>query len=474
MLGACCAATLLLAQQNIHAGEQADKAIAQLKQLQAAGTIKPGAVLKLRVKQGNMSSFLGQDNDLQREWEKQTGVLVDATAMPQQDSLDYIREAADVDLTIARNHEFPDLFERKLIEDLSPFYKRFGFRLPSESGNDFFSPVLQSQYDQRVVAIPADGDLALLFVRQDMLDDPTNRQRFSEQYKRDLAPPETWRDYQDLLAFFNNPKEGFYGALEPREKLTGWFYWMPRFAAFAGAKGGLFDHNMRPLINSAAGVAATESYVATVAVSPPEILGDGKDYSYTVPFFMRGKGFSTIVTPAGAKIANRPSSAIRGKFSAVPMPGQRFGKNLVHRTLFIYGNNLVIPQKAPNKALAFLYAMWITDPDTSARSVAVGNSFQDPYRLGHLNSAAIRELYTPQVLRQIQSELPFAIPSGTGLPGDSDYLAALNDNLWAAAKKEISPKEAMAKTAAQWESITEKMGRQKQIAHWKNVQQLYP
>src|SRR5256885_10620379 len=61
------------------AGEQADRAVAAVKQLIARGEVKPDAVLKMRAKQGNMVSFLGRDYELQKDWERQTGILVDAS-----------------------------------------------------------------------------------------------------------------------------------------------------------------------------------------------------------------------------------------------------------------------------------------------------------------------------------------------------------------------------------------------------------
>lgn len=456
------------------AGEQAERAVAEVKRLVAAGEIKAGAVLRLRVKQGNIAAFLGRGYEFQGEWEKQTGTLVEATVMPQLDSLGFIRQASEVDLTVARNHEYPDLVVGKLIEDLTPYLRRFGFSLPDDPVSGYILPERQAYFMDRVVAIPADGDFTTLVVRKDLLDDPANQARFRERFRRDLKPPRTWQEYQDLVEFFHRPGDGFYGALEPREKLTGWMYWLPRYASQAFPNQYLFGDDMRPLIDSPAGVAATESYIATIPFSPPEVLEAGRDYSYTLPFFLRGNGFSTMTTMAGAKIFNLDASIIKSKFLVVPMPGTEVAGKLVRRPAMIYGNNLVVPRTAPNKTLAFLFAMWLTDPDISARSVAVASGFSDPYRYNHLSYAPIRKLYTDQALEVLRHDFPLAVPSGTGLPGDAQYLAALDQNLWLAARKEIPPREAMARTAREWEAITERLGRASQIAHWKAFKQRYP
>jgi multiple sugar transport system substrate-binding protein len=469
----CVGAALALNHAPVRAGEQADKAIAAVKRLIASGEIKPGTVLRMRAKQGNMVSFLGRDYELQRDWERLTGILIDASVMPQLDSLEYIRRGTDIDLTIARTHEYPDLFHYGLIEDLTPLLQRYGFTLPDDPGSGYMLLRHQAYFGDRVVGIPADLDVALLFLRRDLLDDPAQRALFREKHGRELKAPKTWQEYQQLVEFFHRPKDGFYGASEPREKLTGWMFWLPRYLSAAAPNRHLFDEQMHPLINSPAGVAATQSYIATVPYSPPQSLEDGKDYSYTLPFFIRGNAFATVLTVATAKISRSEASAIKEKFIAVPMPGQLVGNQLVRRTLFIYGNNLVVPANAPNKALGFLFAMWLTDPDNSPRSVAA-NGIADPYRYSDLRDERVRGLYTPQPLDLLRSELPYTAPSGTGLPGDSEYVGALAHNIWLAARGQLSPKEAMARTAREWEAITEQYGRSKQIAHWQAFKKLYP
>ena len=455
-----------------HAGEQAEQALAAIRRLQASGEIVPGTALRLTVKQGNIAAFLGRDFELQREWEKRTGIPIDARLMPQLDSQAFIEHASEVDLTIARNHEYPDLYQRQLIEDLTPLMQRFGFTLPSEPPAGYLLARQQAYLGERAVAIPADGDLPLLYLRRDLLEDAASRARYRERFGRELGVPKTWDEYQNQIAFFHRPQEGFYGALEQRERNTAWMFWMLRYASFA-ATSLLFDAQMQPLINSAAGIAATENYLATLPYSPPKILDEGHDYSYTLPLFMAGKGYATIITPAGAKLFSLDSSAVKNSFVSAALPGHLQKGRLQRRSMLIYGNNLVIPRSSARKTLAFLYAMWLTDADVSARSVGVPGGFADPYRYNHLRDERIRQVYTPQALDVIERELPVIVPSGTGLPGNSEYLAALNHNLWLAAQGKHSAGEAMARTASDWEKITVRYGREQQILHWQAFRRLF-
>jgi multiple sugar transport system substrate-binding protein len=152
------------------------------------------------------------------------------------------------------------------------------------------------------------------------------------------------------------------------------------------------------------------------------------------------------------------------------MPGYIQQGKMQRSTAFIYGNNLVIPSSGSQPELAFLYAMWLTDPDNSLRSVTA-NGIADPYRHHHLRDEQVRALYTPQALDVMRDELRIVRPGGTGLPGDAEYMAALSNQLWQAAAGRITPREAMARTSREWDTITDRFGRAAQIAHWRALQQ---
>lgn len=448
-----------------NAGEQADRALASIKRLQETGEIPAGTVLNIAAKQGNVAAFLGINSELEREWEARTGIPINASLMPQADSAPFIERAKPLDLAVARTHEYPDLFQRDVIEDLAPLMSRFGFSLPVDTGTGYMLARLQAYVGERIAAVPADADIPLLYLRKDLLEDPANQARYRERFRRGLAPPTTWSEYKDQAAFFHRPQDGVFGSLEQRDRGTAWMFWMPRFVAHAVAPF-LFDKQMRPLINSPAGIAATENYLSVTRYMAPAALAENSDYSYTLPLFKAGKGYATIATQAGAKVFNHDSSAVKDKFISVPLPGHLRGGKLTRSSMLIYGNNLVIPRASQNKPLALLFAMWLTDPDTSIRTVGIPGSFGDPYRFHHLRDERIRKIYSGQTLDVIASELPHVISGGTGLPGNSEYLAALSDNLHLAAQGKQSARQAMASTAQAWDAITNRYGRAQQIRHW--------
>lgn len=450
------------------AGEQADRALAAVLALISSGEIKRDATLKVAFKPGNINALLGPELELQREWEQRTGVMITARVIPQQAALSNLSGNPDIDLTVARTHEFPDLIDQGVVEDLAPMIKQFGFAINGALPSGYVRPRLQAFFGERVVAVPADGDVTIFYLRRDMMEDPGERAAFKRKNGRELTLPSTWQEYEQLIRFFHRPEKGLYGATEERDPSGGWMLWLPRYFSQSAPYRLLFDDTMRPLIDSPAGIAATESYIRSVRYSPPEILGEGKDYSYTLPLFMQGKAFSTVNTIAGAKLFNSTGSAVRGKFMAIPIPGNRVGAKLLRTNVPIYGNNLVVSSRSTQRKLAFLFTMWLTDSDNSTRTVGVKGGHTDPYRWHHLKDPRIIELYTEEALRVFKGEWDIALPPGTGIPGDGEYLASLDRNLWLAAKGDLSAAEAMRQTAVEWEKITEQRGRQRQLTFWRS------
>lgn len=457
---------------NLSAGEQADNAIRQVNQLIASGDIKKGAMLRIVAKQGNIANFLGNNLELKERWQQETGTFLDANTMPQKASLNYIQHAKNVDLTIARNREYPDLYHQNLIEDLTPFSERFGFDLVSDP--DLILPEMQGLFNGKQVAIPADGDIAVLYLRRDLLEDAENQKSFHAKYGIELKVPQTWDEYQKQVEFFDQSAKGFYGSLEQRDQASAWMFWMLRYASQNYPNQFLFDKDMRPLVNSEAGIEATRSYIATVPFSPEGILDPQSNYTFTLPKFLNGHGYSMIITLAGAKILNLPHSKVKDKYIAVPIPGNRLDNGINRRTTLIYGNNIVIPKVAANKELAYLFAMWLTDPDISKQALVAKGGFSDPYRYSHYSSEQMGKVYSQSVLDTVESDLAHTVPAGTGLPGDTEYISALNEQLFLAAQGRVSPEKAMREVERSWQNITEKYDRKQQEAIWLKVRALYP
>ena len=446
------------------AADQAERALAFVAELVARGEIRAGTTLRLAFKPGNINALLGADLELQREWEEKTGTRISARVMPNQPTLANFASYPDFDLTVGRPYEHQELLDKALIAPLDDLAARFGFAIDDHGASGFIHPRLQATFGGRLLAIPADGDVTLLYLRHDLLDDPAEQKAYRARTGRSLAIPRTWAEYDAQVRFFHRPDKEFYGAAEERDPEGGWMYWMQRYLPQQAPYQPLFDEQARPLIDSPAGVSATEHYVHSARHGPPQATEEGRDYSYVLPLFMQGKAYSAMTTIAGAKLFTSAGSSVLGRFSAIPMPGVMVDGRLVRRNMPIYGNNLMVAKASPNQTLAFLFAMWLTDPVVSLRTVGARGGHTDPYRWHHLTDPRIESIYTPAALSVFAREWDVAVPSGMGLIDESEYATVLDRQLWLAARGEITPAEAMKRTAREWERLTERIGRDRQIA----------
>ena len=427
-------ALLLLSGPLSAAAPTAERVIEQVSQLQQAGVIAADAKLNIQVKQGNRASFQGLNHQLKQAWEEATGVLLNIELMPQGPAQGSLQAGSNLDLVVARNHEYPDLYDQGLILALDPLLEDLGFNL--EDDQDFFLLAKQSQIQSgETLAVPADGDLLLMFLRQDLLDDPEEQAAFAQAYGYPLQAPKTWQEYQDQLAFFHRPEQGLYGNVELRDPSLAWMYWLPRYAAYLYPERPFDEQGW--VWDQAAARAATQSYLATLNTAPGWINQPGTNYDLALPYFIQGKAYALPITIAGAKLFNRSGSFIKGRYSVHPLPGVQQQQTSARFTSLAFGNNLVIPARSEQPLLALLYALWLTSAEVSSQAVSHPGSFVDPFRYSHLNNPAIRSVYGSAPLAALQASLPLALPAGTGLAGNDAQLQGLNDLLGQAGRQEL-------------------------------------
>jgi multiple sugar transport system substrate-binding protein len=449
-----------------------DRVLEKVRDLQTRGIIDRNSVLHLQVKQGNKASFLGHNQSLRSQWEEATGILLDVQLMPQGLASELLHTSSEVDLVVARNSEYSDLYHQNLILPLDAKLQELGFQLNADQ--DFFLFEAQSRFADKTLALPADGDVLLLYLRQDLLDSPKEQKAFSERYGYPLAAPETWQEYEDQLAFFHRPEQKLYGTVELRDPELAWVHWLARFASQAYPNQYLFDDKMQPQINTPEGLAATRSYLATLDYSPDNIARLGSGYDLALPYFSQGNAYSIMITVAGAKLFNRKGQAITGQYSVYPLPGVRHPEGLVRASPLAFGNNLVIPASSQQPELALLFALWLTSPEISPELVMNPGGFVDPFRYSHLRNPAIHFVYGETTIRALQSSLKSAVPAGTGLPGNAAFLKSLNNAVGQASLERLKPEEVVIQVQKAWEDRVEEANPDHLLPFWLEQQSLYP
>jgi multiple sugar transport system substrate-binding protein len=176
---------------NAFAGSQAQRAVHEVKKLIALGKIPNDATLRIIAKEGNITNLWGNRMAIKSQWEDATGIMLDSGIRPNLPVLEFMRKQKDFDLTLARQREYPDLYLENLVMDLTPYARRFRFDINTNSDTDFFRPTAQTMFDDKIVAIPADGDVAVMYLRKDMLDDPGFKAEFAKKHNRPMEIPAT-------------------------------------------------------------------------------------------------------------------------------------------------------------------------------------------------------------------------------------------------------------------------------------------
>lgn len=349
-----------------------------------------------------------------------------------------------------------------------------------------------------------DSDGQVLYYRKDILTDPKWRQAYKQATGKELnIPPRSWQELLEIARFFTGkdwngdgePDHGIVLHLKVGEQ--GMFHFMSLSAAFVVNPGPKVDryHNvywfdpetMEPLINSPGHVRALEFLIGLAKTGPAAqvgwSLGEAWDY------FLRGKSiFVFSWGDVGALVQDTSRSRIKGRLGASILPGSeelydlQQGRWVWPATPNVVGNTTggswhgVISALSRNPEVVYsLYALMATKP-VSLWNANRGWTGVDPgvkfhflppqgtaslqdYLAQEWNENDLKEylkayydnFYAPTILTYLR------------IPGTFEYWTILDQNLSAAMSGQLTPKEALDRTARQWNEVTNRLGRQEQL-----------
>jgi multiple sugar transport system substrate-binding protein len=364
--------------------------------------------------------------------------------------------------------------------------------------------------------VPFDADGQVLYYRRDVLGDPAWQARFREEVGYDLpVPPRTWQQVLDIARFFDGKDwddgdrqadRGMAMHLKPGEQ--GHFHFQSLAAAFAIAPGGdpdprntafWFDPvDMRPLIDNPGHVAALEMVQALAQTGPADQLGWRLPDAWN--YFLRGKAvFTFSFGDLGALCQDRGASRLRGRCGAAVLPGSARRWNATDGTWVEapdprpVGNTTggswhgVISRDAKEPEAAYAFLSFLALPPVSSWNAQHGwtgvnpgfaHQFPPPAGTGRLADyvkagwdagdardylAAYHATYTAPAM------LPYLRIRGT-----PEYWAALDREIAAALGGRKTAAQALADTAAAWEAITDRLGRDRQLQLYRAALGLAP
>jgi len=335
---------------------------------------------------------------------------------------------------------------------------------------------LYTKFDNKLFALPFDGDRLELYYRKDLFGNADEQAAFQAQFGYPLAAPETWDQYVDVAKFFKRDTgqklagetlTAPFSGLAEITKLPDNFDWfLNRFASNGGI---YFDDQMHPLLNTDAGKAALENFVESVKYGPSDIL----NFEYVESFdaFVQGQVAMCIQWTDVAKIAeDANTSKIVGKTGYAQVPGvKQPDGSVLHRSTLAYNRVNSISKLAKDPEAAYRVMQFMNQPNVSLLFVTEPSAGMDPYRISHYADPTKWVQQWPELPAYIANNklsLTNGYPELT-MPGANRYNESLGTHIAQALAGQESVEEALKKTTDEWEAITDDLGRDSQITHWK-------
>jgi multiple sugar transport system substrate-binding protein len=327
------------------------------------------------------------------------------------------------------------------------------------------------RHNGKIVAMPYDGDVHMLFWNKVPFERADNKKKFKAKYGYELAPPKTWRQWDDQAEFFNGwgwdgSDKKLFGAgasYKPSGSGFSYYWWRQRFFSYGGQ---YFDATMKPLVNTAAGLRALEEMVRTMPYYPPGVML----FESEEPKTLLIKGEVPMLfswTSTGKRVGNPEESVIVGKAGFGIVPGADIDGKITHRPALTPGRGMAVSIYSQKKEATMKVLEFISHPDQSLKIVMDPKTIMDPWRISHFRSQTFRKAFpgADEYLDAIEKTFPLCVPDPI-IPGANEYQRKVAFEITEALAKRKSPKEALDTAAVEWDKITDRRGRDKQRALW--------
>jgi multiple sugar transport system substrate-binding protein len=403
------------------------------------------------------------------KWEQLTGCKVKVVEVPTAEMFtkimqEYRAGTGAYDALNVVPAWMPDLVQAGALENLDTYVDKNGFRAELEK----IAPTYrdnQMKVNGKIYGFPDDGDVFLFYYRKDIFARPDLQQAFKAKYNYDLAPPKTWKQFDEIGSFLTDAlkSEGVYGASFFREPPYSQLMFQERFRNEGGR---FFDAgNMKATVNSAVGVRVLDEMRKENRFMPPGVEKFG--FVENLAVFLDGKSAMTISWPpygrfSAGYLADEkalswvPKSKIAGKVGYALPPGG-------HPQLAL-GFSLSVASTSKQKDLAYLFIQWLNSEEVSNQRVQLPYALRDPFRDSHY----VNKDYLAKWPDAKDYLAALGQAANTGLLDLSliqtdKYEEALRQGiskLWAGG----DPKQILDEVAKQWDDITQRVGMDKQKA----------
>jgi multiple sugar transport system substrate-binding protein len=408
-------------------------------------------------------------------WKELTGIKTAIFELPYPDLyskpiLEHIARSGAYDVLDIEPAWTPSLAEGGVIAPIDDFIGRFMNRADLEDYHPLYKKL--PTYKGKTWGLFDDGDVWALYYRKDIFANEKLKAAYEQRFAMPLAVPRTWEDYVQVAQFITDAlAPEIYGAAHFRKGGApgNQYDFLQQYRANGGI---LFDENMRSQLASAAGLRTLKNMLAANAASIP---GNNElDPVAAWAAWLQGK-VAMIYSwpPTGRMTANYaqtdealkfvPQSTIADKVGYALVPG-----NPEHAL----GFTKALSAGSSNPEAAYLFMQWATSPPVSLARVMLPYTLRDPYRLSHFSSDLYRALWpgAADYLRNLNKSANLALLDPI-MPGSQDYALAL-DRMCTAVWASADPETALKIAAAEWDTITDRLGAAAQRAAYEEFKKL--
>lgn len=381
--------------------------------------------------------------------------------------LEFTNGQSPWDLIMFNPDDFADYYRH--FEPLEPYVKKLNLQLHLDDIAKEYQRT-NMYWGGTLYAMPLDGDIQILLYNRVAFERPENKQKFKEKYGYDLAPPQTWKQWDDMAAFFNGwgwdgSENKLFGAgASLKENIYSFIWWRQRFFSYGGQ---YFDEKMKPLINTKPGIRALEEMVNTVQYYPPGVLL----FESEEPKTMLIKGEVPMLvswTSTGKRVGDANQSLIVDKAGYGMLPGHQVDGKIIRAVPNTGGRSLAISKYSKVKEATAVALEFISSPEQSLKIDMDPKTIMDPWRTSHFTSEKFRASFpgAGEYLDAIRESFKYTVPDPQ-IPGSNEYRRKVAEKVTQALQKTLSPKEALDQAAEEWNKITRRRGLSKQQEFWK-------
>lgn len=389
-----------------------------------------------------ISSHEGASKLLAERYEAETGVKINPVIVPYDEigntlALDQQSGANTIDVAAPWYVSIGDLADAGAIQDLTDWIDS-----DADLKTDDFIPSIYDPYslvDGRRYGLPFDGDTHVLFYNKEILA----RNGFSQ-------PPATWDEYveQSRTITRNESANGVYGNVIFGQKspLILGASFANRLAGFGGE---FVDADGKPVINSPEAIEAAQSLADSLASAYPTpaetAFGEGNSAWYA-----GNAAFIENWTDLGVGSQTNPDSTVKDEWGVTLLPVG--GENTTSRASLVAGFTWVVAANTAKADLARDFIAWASSSEVNEQLlVADPQTGIDPNRISSLESEAYGTAY-PDLQRVNRATLDGALAWPTG-KNATQAAEVLTDELAKLVAGEVTAKEALDATQAEWEEL---------------------